>query len=706
MSRQRTAVLTMDQLLECRDAIIDAGEFCFDVETRGFVDWHPDILALIDKEWEAKKATLKSKNPEVLERSRQHIVDRWQDSLGLDTIRNDVFWLGIAIRGRSWAIPMGHPNGEILVPEERGDGSTVPPPGHRKILASGKESMAKAKYLIPATFSDAPDQLTQEQVFGVLEPAFMDEEITKIGHNIKFDVKSVAKYYGGELPKGLLVDTMILQHILNENLMSYQLLKLSEHNFHGYNPYHKFGKIGDRIQTEPFSKACHYVHLDVRWTWLLYKRLWRWIAREPSLHKAMMLDLKSLTPIAQMEYNGIHIAERRMIKLGKELEQEKNNVLLEMMAYAPPGFNPDSTNDKVELLFNKKRKPKDWPDDKPFTPGLGLPVKKRTGVKNTPSVDRATLEKLEGQHPMVELILKWQNLTKMKSTYVDGMATQINHGKVHPSFHLHRTDTGRLSSSDPNLQNIPRDGKVRGLFIAKPGDNLIVADYDQIELRVMAMFSKDKNLTDIFVSGKKDIHTATACLVLGREYGTVEDGTLTSEERTTFGKMPNFLMGYGGTAKLLAEKLDLPIDQAEEIVQGYKAAYSGLFTWKDQMVQKAHANGYVETLGGRRRRLGRDLNSTNIYDVYRAERQAVNAIVQGTAAEICKEAMIAVHELLPRPECQMLVQVHDELVCSVPSGESDEWLPRVEQAMGNGTVMLGIPLKVSGKTALTWYDAK
>ena len=124
------------------------------------------------------------------------------------------------------------------------------------------------------------------------------------------------------------------------------------------------------------------------------------------------------------------------------------------------------------------------------------------------------------------------------------------------------------------------------------------------------------------------------------------------------------------------------------------------------MIQKAHAKGYVETLGGRRRRLGRDLNSTNIYDVYRAERQAVNAIVQGTAAEICKDAMIAVHDLLPRPRCQMLVQVHDELVCSVPSGESDDWLPQVEQAMGNGTVMMDIPLKVSGKTALTWYEAK
>jgi DNA polymerase I-like protein with 3'-5' exonuclease and polymerase domains len=703
VDRHTTVVLTEAELVECREAIIDAGAFCFDVETRGFVDRHPDVLDMIEEEWQAKALTLKSTSDSVRERSRQHIVDRWQDGLGLDTLRNEVFWIGLAVEGRSWAIPMGHPNGEVLVPEERGDGTTVPPEGYRAILKSGKESKAKAKYLIPAEFTPAPEQLTQEQVFGALEEIFFDPTLVKVAHNVKFDTKSIAKYYGGQIPEGPWVDTMILQHILNENLQSYQLMKLCEHNFQGYNPYHRFGKIGDRIQTEPFSKASHYVHLDVRWTWLLYKRLWRYIEND-GMTEARDRDLSNLPVLAQMELNGIHVAERQMGKLGKELEEEKNTLLLEMMGHAFPGFNPDANKDKQWLLFNKKRKPKDWPEDEEFVPGLGLPVKKYT-AGGQPSVDRTVLEQLEGKHPMVDLLLRWQNVSKIKGTYVDGLRPQLNHGRLHPQFHLHRTDTGRLSSSNPNLQNIPRDGNVRGLFVAGPGEKLIVADYDQIELRVMAMFSGDKNLTDIFVNGTKDIHTATACLVLGREYGTVDDGVLTGEERTLYGKMPNFLMGYGGTAKLLAGKLDIPIDQAEEIVKGYKQAYAGMFQWRQKMIDKAHSKGYVVTAGGRRRRLS-DLTSTNQYDVFRAERQAVNAIVQGTASEICKDAMVRVHNILDYPACKMLVQLHDELVVSVPEEEASDWLPKLEAGMGDGMVIDGIPLRVSGNAAHSWYDAK
>lgn len=703
MSRQTTAVLTMEQLAECREAILNEGVFCFDVETRGFVDHHPDVLDLIEAEWVEKEASLKTNNASVRQRSRQAIVDRWQDGMGLDTLRNEVFWLGIAVSGQSWAIPMGHPNGVVLVPEERGDGSTVPPPGYRAILKNGQESMAKARYHIPAEFSPPPEQLTQEQVFGALEDVFMSPDIDIVAHNIKFDTKSIAKYYGGDLPKGRWIDTMTLQHALDENLPSFQLMKLCGHNFQNYDPYHKFGKIGDRVQHEPFAIACEYVHLDVRWTWMLYKRLWRYIENE-GLQGSRDLDIAVLPVLAQMELNGIHVAERQMKKLGQELEQEKNNLLMEMLAHAFVGFNPDANKDKQKLLFNKKRKPKDWDDAEPWVPGLGLPIKKYTSG-GQPSVDRTVLEQLEGQHPMVDLLLRWQNLSKIKSTYIDGLRPQLNHGRLHPQFHLHRTDTGRLSSSNPNLQNIPRDGKVRGLFVAGPGERLIVADYDQIELRVMAMFSGDKNLTDIFVNGTKDIHTATACLVLGRDYGTVEDGVLTSEERTLYGKMPNFLMGYGGTAKLLAGKLDIELDEAQEIVDGYRNAYSGMFEWRRKMIDKAHAKGYSVTKGGRRRRL-QDLDSPNQYEVYRAERQAVNAIVQGTASEICKEAMIRVTDTLDFPSCKILVQVHDELVISVPEDESSIWLPKLETAMGDGMVIDGIPLRVSGNAAHSWYDAK
>ena len=682
------AVLTVEALDEVVTAIKDEGIFCFDVETRGVIDRHPDVLDLVEVEWLEKEKSLKTLNPSVRERSKQAIYDRWANSQALDTLRNEVFWIGIAVSGRSWVIPMGHPNGEVLIPEERGDGNTVPPEGHRKLLASGKESKAKSKYHVPATFSPAPDQLTDVQVFGALEEVFMDPYIPKVGHNIKFDVKSIAKYYGGALPKGLYIDTMVLQHVLDENLMKYSLINLCEVNY-GMNPYDRYGKIGDRIQTQSFSQACEYVHLDARWTWMLYKRLWRQLEKDSKLLSVAYSDLHTLPVLAQMELNGILVAERKLNKLGKELQIELNTVRMDMTQYAPLGFNPDANKDKQLLLFGKKR-----------AGGLGLPIKKRTGGGD-PSVDKSVLEKLKGKHPMVDLLLKWQELKKMKSTYVDGMKPQLNHGRLHPQFHLHRTDTGRLSSSNPNLQNIPSDNKVRGLFIAAPGDRIVVADYGQIELRVMAMFSKDPNLSNIFIDGTQDLHTATACLVLGREYGDVD-----GDERKLYGKMPNFLMGYGGTASLLSDKIGIPIDQAQEVVDGYKAAYSRLFEWKAEVVTRAHHRGYVETYGGRRRRLEKDLASLNQGDKWRAERQAVNAIVQGTASEICKAAMVRVHTALDYPACKMLVQVHDELVVSVPADESNDWLKVIETEMGNGQIMMDIPLLVEGNTALSWYDAK
>jgi DNA polymerase-1 len=643
---------------------------------------------MIDEEWEEKKATLKSHNPQVVERSRKAIEDRWTDELAVDTLRNEVFWIGIAVDHMSWAIPMGHLNGEMLLPAEIGDGSTTPPEGYRKILANGNESMAKAKYFVPPVFAPPPSQLTQEQVFEVLGPIFLDETIVKIGHNIKFDCKSIAKYLGG-LPKGSYVDTQLLEHIMDENLMKYSLQGIIAHEFDKYDPYHRHGKLGKTINYEPFSLACEYVHLDVRWTWMMYRRLWRKISRVPKLLKATFADQATLPVLAQMEMNGIQVNQRAMKKLGQELELELNQILLDMANEgAPLGFNPDSTVDKRALLFNKKSEG-----------GLGLkPTKKTPGGE--PSTDSSVLEKLKGEHPLIGLMLRWQEVKKMKSTYVDGLRPQLNKSRLHPQFHLHRAATGRLSSSNPNLQNIPRDGKVRSLFVAEPSDLLIVADYSQIELRVMCMFSEDPAMSQIFIENQYDLHTATAAAILSK---APED--ITPDERQLYGKMPNFLIGYGGTAKLLAEKAGIPLAHAESVIEGYDSTFSQLTAWKKEVAKSAHRLGYSETLGGRRRRLP-ELQSSNIYDVYRAERQAVNHVVQGTASEICKAAMVKVHKMLPYPSCKMLVQVHDELVISVPAEDAPLWKSELANAMGNGAVIMGIPIEVNADSAGSWYDAK
>lgn len=968
------AVLSIDQLQEVVQAVIEEGAFCFDVETRGNPSRHPDVMQLVKEEWAAKQLTLRTTNVDVLARSKKVIEEKWEKDLALDPLRNEVTWIGIAVKGRSWAIPMSHRNGETLTPAERGDGSTIPPPGYRTMLTSGKESLAKAKYLIPGTFAPPPVQLSPETVWEALLPLFMDETIPKIGHNIKFDARSVAKYLGG-IPQGHLIDTMNLMHIVNENMLSYSLESVIHNQFEHWNPYYRDGKLGAHMETISFSKACYYVHLDARWTWLLYSRLLRRIVQFPTLVKALYGDVAATRPLAQMEHNGIMVNKREMGKLGKTLELQLNQILLDMSQYVPIGFSPDSVVHKRQLLFGPKKEG-----------GLGL-----KSTKNTPggaaSVDSDVLEAFRGKHPVVDCLLAWQDLKKMKSTYVDGLLPMLHHGRLHPRFHLHRTSTGRLSScvsgdtllttsrgtfrfdeympaptdlvpthtgawkpvlrkiykgiqpmvsvhlengsviqcteehkvltpsgwlpvrglevgseivsyvgvkevygrsaehqndsdsvfgiagqtnddgdiktggnylpqrlvhpeaahrrgasasgtgstllalqvgeeesndwevrggppqfhwvdqrwswlfdaegrwevrarasscvcggawhgeappvvgcashqrgqdgqslgqpcvgdflgpraassevskvisitplgemgvwdievaddhsyvthgfvnhnSGPNLQNIPRDGEVRSLFTCEPDSSLLDADYDQIELRIMAMFSGDKNLTRIFTTGI-DVHSGTAGLILGKNPDDV-----TGEERTIYGKVPNFLMGYGGGAKKLVQSTNgvITLDQAKDIIKDYDKAYSGMTAWKRQVVAAGMHKGYVETLSGRRRRLP-DLNLIGNSEAVRiarskAERQAVNAVVQGTAAEMCKRAIVAVDKIIEFPKVKLLLQVHDELVLSVPTDELHIWEPRLLRAMGDGDVIMGIPVKVSAGYAGSWYDAK
>ena len=681
-------LLRSDELQEVVDVVTAEGQFSFDVETRGHIHRHPDVMELIEDEWKVKEASLKSDHPTVVNRSRQAIEEKWRGRLALDTLRNDVFWIGIATRGRSWAIPMGHPNGEVLTEAQVGDGSTIPPSGYRTILPSGKESMSRAKFFIPATFTDPPEQLSQEQVFTALEPLFMSEDIVKINQNIKFDAKSVAKYYGGELPKGRYIDTQVLMHIVNENLQSYSLANIIQHVF-GYDPYSREGKIGKTITTEPFSRAARYVHYDARWAWLTYQNLFRSVSRDSGLLDAFYLDSDVLSVLAQMEMNGIAVNERSLGNLGKDLDVDINMNLADISMHAPLGFNPDSNAQKVKFLFGSKS-----------SGGLGLKAKKLTATGN-PSVDDDSLKAVKSQHPIVEMIMKHQELKKMKGTYVDGLIPLLNRGRLHPQFHLHRTATGRLSASDPNLQNIPRDNRVRGLFIAEPGNSLIVADYSQIEMRVMAMYSQDEALLNIF-ENNIDVHAGTASVILGKP-----PEEITGEERNIYGKTPNFLMGYGGGPKRLVDATNgqLSLDEAKKVVENYNRGYAGMTAWKNKMIHQAARKGYVETMLGRRRRVP-DITSDDFATKGRAERQAINAIVQGTASEICKQAMIRIHNALDFPKCRLLVQVHDEVVLTVPTEELPKWEPMVEDLMGNGSSIMGVSLEVEAHHAGSWSEAK
>ena len=250
-------VNTVEELKQIVDLVTEFGSFAFDIESRGVLERHDDVNTLFQKECKQHIATLKNPSEDVVERSTEAIRQRYLKDLALNPLRNEVFWLGIATHGHSWAIPMGHKLGEILVPEQRGDGATLPPLEHRKVLKNGAVSTAKTKYYIPAVYSEPPTQLSKYDVFETLRPLFFGTA-TKVGHNVKFDALSIQKYYG-ELSPGPYRDTMVLQHICDENIPSFSLVNLILHNFGNHAPYAKEGKLGKTIDSVSYGAASRYV---------------------------------------------------------------------------------------------------------------------------------------------------------------------------------------------------------------------------------------------------------------------------------------------------------------------------------------------------------------------------------------------------------------------------------------------------------------
>ena len=677
-------VHTVEELQKIVETVTEFKAFAFDIESRGVLERHDDVNTLFKNECKEHIATLKNPSEDVVARSTEAIRQRYLSTLALDPFRNEVFWLGIATHGHSWAIPMGHSVGEILVPEQIGDGTVLPPLEYRKVLKNGLVSTAKTKYHVPATYSDPPEQLSRYDVFETLRPIFFSDAI-KVGHNVKFDALSIQKYYG-ELPHGPYRDTMILQHVCDENSSSFSLTNLISMNFGAHSPYAKEGKLGKIITSVPFSMASRYVHLDARWTWMLYIKLMAKLKTESSLIPVMEQDMEVMRVLMSMEQEGITVDSYALKQLRKELDNKLNDTLLLLSEVAYPGFNPDSNKDKQLFLFNKKR-----------DGGLGLKPTKKT-PKGAPSVDTESLESLQGKHPIIPLLLTWSETQKLKNTYVDGLLPKLNNNKLHPSFNLHRTATGRLSSSSPNLQNVPRDSSIRGLFVPPDGYTMLVADYDQIELRVMAMFSQDKRLLEIF-RNNEDIHTATAAAVFKKDITEI-----TSEERQ-IGKGVNFLTAYGGGSNKLARVTGITAEHAEEILASYYKSFSGLTRWKQVAIATATKRGYTATISGRRRRL-LDLTSRSSELVSRAQRQAINAIIQGSAADICKQAMIDVDLAFRSTNSKMLVQVHDELVAISPEDEEESAISTLINAMGHNRTIMGVTLKVSCHAARSWAEAK
>ncbi len=400
------------------------------------------------------------------------------------------------------------------------------------------------------------------------------------------------------------------------------------------------------------------------------------------------IELPLVEVLAVMEQTGIKVDTGELATMAGEIGRKVDSLLADIYRIAGEEFNVNSTKQLGVILFEKLR----------------LPVLKKT--KTGYSTDAEVLEKLAGEHPLIDKLLEYRMLTKLKSTYLDGMAALVNpaSGRVHTSFNQTVTATGRLSSSDPNLQNIPvrtdAGRKIRELFVPDAGyDALLSADYSQIELRILAHMSGDAGLIEAFRVGK-DIHTATAAEVFG-----VGEAAVTPLMRSR-AKAVNFGIVYGISDYGLSQGLGVSRKEAGEYIDSYFARYPGVKRYIDAMIAGAREQGYVTTMFGRRRYLP-EIHSTNFNQRSFAERTAMNTPIQGTAADVIKKAMVEVYRRLKEAglKSRVLLQVHDELVLEVAAAERDRAAAIVREAM-EGTVSLSVPLTTDIKDGKNWAEAK
>ena len=615
---------------------------------------------------------------------------------------NEVSWVGLSVPDKIVLIPMGHPKGVLLTPsytEKR-----LPPEEDRKILKSGKLSNLKKPYTIPATFADPGPQLRQDVVFEILKPLFFSDR-TKIGHNLKFDLESIAKYYGGKIAPGPYVDTILLTHVLDENLDRYGLKELIMDWLRvPPNPeirskfYPNLGKIG--VSEQPIDEVAKYLAKDVWYTYLYYKDHMSLLKKDKDLLRTFEIEMGLYPVLMDMELYGIHIDDALLRKRGEELEYERSAIAGRIWSICGTQFPISNPTEKRKYLFGPKK-----------DGGQGLKPLTFTAKTNTPQLNQATLEHYAKENELASLMLEWSEKDKIIGTFIDGLIEKLVRGRLHTSFNQHRTVTGRLSSMNPNLQQIPRGDMIRDAFTADDGHMLVVADYDQVELRCAAYLSNDSEMVRVF-RDNLDIHAQAAAAMLD-----VPIEEVTKDQRQV-GKTQNFGTLYGAGPQKIAIVADCSMEQAQEFIARYFEQFAGLSEWKDAMILKARNTGRRSKLVpyadvppfGRRRRLP-DLYAEEMKDRARAERQVINSIVQGFAANVMKLAMIDLHKQTVGTPIQILLNVHDELVVQAPEAMVEEAknlvVSTMENVVYNGKPVLGeVPLTAEAGIAKRWSEAK
>jgi len=535
---------------------------------------------------------------------------------------------------------------------------------------------------------DAPVQLPLDQVLERLRPWLEDAASPKLGQHVKYDRHVFANH--GVQVRGYVHDTMLQSYVLEVH-KPHGLASLAErHTGRGGTSYEDLcGKGAKQIPFSqvPLDKAAHYACEDADQTLHVHSVLWPQLQADARLAAVYALEIASSEALFRIERNGVLIDSALLARQSHELGQRI--VQLEQEAYALAGqpFNLGSPKQLGEIFFDK----------------LGMPVVKKTAT-GARSTDEEVLEKLAADYPLPARLLEHRGLSKLKSTYTDKLATlaDASSGRVHTHYAQAVAVTGRLSSNDPNLQNIPvrtaEGRRIREAFVAPPGRAIASCDYSQIELRIMAHLSGDAALLAAFSEGL-DVHRATAAEVFG-----VALDQVTSEQRR-YAKTINFGLIYGMGSFGLAKSLGIDNQAAKNYIERYFERYPGVKRYMDETRQLAKAQGYVETVLGRRLYLP-EINSPNGPRRAGAERAAINAPMQGTAADLIKLAMVAVQQRLDadRPDILMIMQVHDELVFELPAGDAD-WLRAEVPAIMAGVASLRVPLLAEVGIGANWEEA-
>jgi len=632
----------------------------------------------------------------------------------LQPVVNDVLWISLATEGRTDVIPMGHPNGEFLNWD-------------KEILLSGQRKAVAGKPLTDADYSKnqakwkpvfdvPPAQLLPGDVFKELKPLFFSDKL-KIGHNVKFDLKSVAKYYRGVVPSKPFFDTLMASFVIdNRNRTSLSLAACAERELSL-----KVEKgVGAEVEAHAFSVVAKYAGIDAEVTWNLYKTFYPKL--QNGLKDVWELEMNLIPALCDMELTGATIDVEELTSLKANLEKDIDLAKAKAWKLTGKPFAMNSVKEKQELLFSPQ------PEGRGIKPNLRIKVAltargrmvSETDPKNLTiyhySVSSDALEFYRSKDELVDAILEYQDLNKLMTTYVmpylggevtrttmgkekvfDKKSLLIN-GRVHTNFKAHGAETGRFSSSDPNLQNIPSGGQygtlIRNLFVAPPGHRLIVADYSQIEPRIIAAFSKDPIMIKNYLD-KEDIYTT-----IGKTMGVDRKA----------GKVLVLSIAYGVGPDKIAESIGCTVADAKSLLNRFTEKFHDISKYKARIIRQALAKSpvpYVPTVLGRRRYLP-DLKSKDIGLKARAERQAFNTVIQGSAADLMKLAIIRAHScFITEPGANVILTVHDELVTVAREDIAEEVAEAIRESMeGIKIPEITVPLIADVKIVNKWGEAK